>query len=169
MSSAQFSLDLRGLEAGRSSQTGDLDVVVPDAAGHDESHRLHLVCHLDVQGRRIHTNVLVGGEARSLCHRCLTEFARPFETRFDLILQRGGELAGEDVVVLAETALELDLTAYVREAVILEEPIRLLCRPECKGLCSQCGQDRNLASCSCAPPADVRWEALKKLSDPREP
>ncbi len=168
MALTQILVDLNRLEPGRSSQSGDLDLVVRDAAGRDEPHHLQVRCALDVQGRRVHVDGHVGGEARSQCHRCLTEFARAIDTRFELILQRGGESPGDDVVALPESVLEFDLTPHVREAVILEEPIRLLCRPDCKGLCSQCGQDRNVASCSCAPPADTRWEALKKLSDQLE-
>ncbi len=168
MSSGQLKIDLSGLEAGTTTQQGELDVVVLDAAGEDEPHHVRVACELDVQGRRIHLRAQVRGRARSHCHRCLNEFGRPVETGFDLVLQRGGESPGEDVVVLADTALEYDLTQHVREAVILEEPIQLVCRADCKGLCSQCGQDRNVASCSCAPPADARWEALKKLSDELE-
>jgi uncharacterized protein len=111
----------------------------------------------------------VRGEARSHCHRCLNEFARPVETRFDLILQRGGESPSDDVVELRESALQYDLTPNVREAVILEEPIQLLCQTDCKGLCSKCGQDLNVEPCSCAPPEDARWEGLKKLSERLEP
>lgn len=165
MASGQLIVDLTGLEAGLSKQAGGLDLVVRDASGAQEPHELRVTCELDVQGRRIHVRARVQGEARSHCHRCLTEFARPVETRFDLILQRGGESPSEDVVALQQSALQYDLTPNVREAVILEEPIQLLCQPGCKGLCSQCGQDLNERPCSCAPPEDGRWEALKKLSD----
>jgi uncharacterized protein len=38
---------------------------------------------------------------------------------------------------------ELDLGEQVREAISLAEPISLLCRPDCRGLCLVCGVDLN--------------------------
>ena len=38
---------------------------------------------------------------------------------------------------------ELDLAEPIREAISLAEPIALLCRPDCRGLCSVCGIDLN--------------------------
>ena len=38
---------------------------------------------------------------------------------------------------------ELDLGEPVREAISLAEPIALLCRPDCRGLCLVCGVDLN--------------------------
>jgi uncharacterized protein len=39
---------------------------------------------------------------------------------------------------------ELDLAETVREAISLAEPIAPLCRPDCRGLCLECGTDLNL-------------------------
>jgi uncharacterized protein len=38
---------------------------------------------------------------------------------------------------------ELDLSEAVREAISLAEPIIVLCRPDCRGLCLICGADLN--------------------------
>jgi uncharacterized protein len=38
---------------------------------------------------------------------------------------------------------ELDLSEAVREAISLAEPIVVLCRPDCRGLCLVCGADLN--------------------------
>ena len=38
---------------------------------------------------------------------------------------------------------ELDLTETVREAISLAEPLVPLCRPDCRGLCLECGADLN--------------------------
>lgn len=38
---------------------------------------------------------------------------------------------------------ELDLGEPIREAISLAEPIALLCRPDCRGLCLVCGTDLN--------------------------
>jgi uncharacterized protein len=42
--------------------------------------------------------------------------------------------------------------------------MQLLCKPECAGLCPQCGTNRNTKPCDCAQKfEDPRWDALKKL------
>ncbi|MGA3213436.1 MAG: DUF177 domain-containing protein [Terriglobales bacterium] len=55
----------------------------------------------------------------------------------------------------------LVLEDTLREQVLLSVPLRLLCRDDCKGLCSQCGKNLNVGSCSCAPQADPRWHVLE--------
>ena len=40
------------------------------------------------------------------------------------------------------------------------------CREDCKGLCPQCGIDRNTDTCNCEKPIDPRLAALKGLKLP---
>lgn len=61
---------------------------------------------------------------------------------------------------------ELDLVPLTRDAVLVNLPLAPLCSPDCLGLCPQCGTNRNLATCTCAPAADPRWAALDVLRDP---
>ena len=49
------------------------------------------------------------------------------------------------------------------EQFVLAVPFAPLCMETCKGLCPQCGIDRNTASCNCDPPIDPRLAALKGL------
>jgi uncharacterized protein len=57
---------------------------------------------------------------------------------------------------------ELDLETLVREAIQLSEPIAPLCRPDCRGLCPECGEDRNNGPHDHGPEAlDPRLEALR--------
>ena len=74
----------------------------------------------------------------------------------------GGNLLGEAAVLAAR---ELDLRPALREEWLLHAPAFPLCREDCKGLCPQCGNDRNLAAdeggCACQPAADPRWAALQ--------
>ena len=60
----------------------------------------------------------------------------------------------------------LDVTADVREDLLLEIPGFPLCAEACKGLCAQCGQNWNEGPCGCAPPRDAfsPWGALDGLS-----
>jgi uncharacterized protein len=59
---------------------------------------------------------------------------------------------------------QIDFTLPVREAVLLAVPDAPLCRPECPGLCPQCGADRATTTCSCVSETrDERWAALDAL------
>ena len=58
----------------------------------------------------------------------------------------------------------LDLRQPLREQIMLAMPIHLLCRPDCKGLCTNCGQNWNEGPCNCsAEDLDPRLAALKNL------
>jgi len=61
----------------------------------------------------------------------------------------------------------LDVSADVREDLVLEIPGFPLCDTRCKGLCPHCGQDLNVAPCGCAPleEAPSPWSALDGLKD----
>lgn len=113
----------------------------------------------------------VKGNFRAECHRCLAFFELPVDTTFTFVLNRGGEspppdgLEEDDIVsipVVGETTY--DLYPRVREAVILEIPIKLLCREDCGGVCRKCGANLNEGECGCDPGiGDPRWGALKKF------
>jgi len=58
----------------------------------------------------------------------------------------------------------LDLEPLVREALLLELPLAPLCRPDCAGLCPECGVDRNEIDCGHQLEVhDARWDALDEL------
>ena len=42
----------------------------------------------------------------------------------------------------------VDITEEVRQEVMLEYPLTVLCRPECRGLCAVCGVNRNERVCA---------------------
>ena len=57
----------------------------------------------------------------------------------------------------------LDLSEPIRQCVIIEKPMKLLCDPECSGLCSNCGANLNQAPCECSEGIDPRWSELRKF------
>jgi len=60
----------------------------------------------------------------------------------------------------------LDLSAWARDALILALPDKILCRPDCAGLCPVCGRDLNAEPHEHENEAgDPRWEALQALRD----
>ena len=114
----------------------------------------------------------VAGNFRVPCARCVEPVDVPLETDFDLIFRPIGADAGasERSITAPETEIgyyqgdSLLLEDVLREQVLLSLPVRTLCKPDCKGLCPRCGQNRNSQECSCEEgQTDPRWEALSGL------
>jgi uncharacterized metal-binding protein YceD (DUF177 family) len=133
----------------------------------------------DRRGQQITLRGVVRVEGEYECARCLREIPARLEGSLLLLADRRGsddprdeEALEQEGEVLYHEGVELDLGPAVREAVILEVPQVVLCRPDCRGLCPQCGEDRNLVDCACGKVAtDPRWERLQSLrnSDPEPP
>ncbi|MBI4308251.1 MAG: DUF177 domain-containing protein [Chloroflexi bacterium] len=57
----------------------------------------------------------------------------------------------------------LDLREAVRQYTLLNLPMKPLCKPDCRGLCAQCGATLNEGPCGCIEARDPRWGPLGKL------
>lgn len=58
----------------------------------------------------------------------------------------------------------LDLAPLLREEILINSDKRVLCKPDCKGLCPECGKNRNRETCTCEEQrTDPRFAALKAL------
>lgn len=109
----------------------------------------------------IHVRGRLDLETTGPCARCLSETRVPVrqemdlfflpedEARADLDDEEGTELQDRDLVVSFYRGDVLDLEALVREQVLLAQPMKRLCRPDCKGVCPRCGADLNAGPCSC--------------------
>ena len=107
------------------------------------------------------------------CDRCLEPAEFPLEKDFDLYYQPESSqtTAGETHLAVGETEIGfyegdgLELNDVLREQVLLDLPMQRVCKPDCKGVCPYCGQNRNTLDCSCqAVPVDDRWSALKRFT-----
>lgn len=116
-------------------------------------------------------SALLRGVQRHQCSRCLQETDVPvlveLEEEFfaSVDVRTGARLpAPEDrEAFLIDTQQMLDLEEAVRQFWTLALPMQPLCRPDCRGLCPQCGRDLNQGACSCRPQTDERWSALRSL------
>lgn len=80
---------------------------------------------------------------------------------YSTILAVSSFLRAYDISGAVET---VDVTPDIREDILLQLPTFPVCRPDCKGLCPQCGHNLNRGKCSCRPPEAKRWGALDGLS-----
>ncbi len=96
------------------------------------------------------------GMLRCECSRCLEIFTTPLDLAVNAVFvpQRGQE-EDEDEIVESESNISyydgesIDLLQEMKDTILVNLPIQSLCRPECKGLCPQCGADLNKGSCRC--------------------
>lgn len=123
------------------------------------------------------SSVLISGSLQGrlelVCCRCLKTFPRLIEKSFHLeyrpdpkVDTEGEELSlrYSDLKIGFYRDDELDLSPVVSEQVLLEIPMKPVCRQDCKGLCDQCGVDLNSGSCSCTRQAlDPRLAALTDI------
>ena len=114
---------------------------------------------------------------RVQCVRCLADTETPLdfvieEEFFPSIDLKTGlpirwDVEGEEVEeeVLIDERHILDLREVTRQWVLVNLPARVLCRPDCAGLCPVCGADRNTEPCDCDKQSgDPRWAALADLA-----
>lgn len=110
------------------------------------------------------------------CCRCAKGVARHLSKEFGLEYWPDPEVqAGEELELKYEDLDigfyhddRLDLSGVVGEQVVLEIPMKPLCREDCKGLCDRCGADLNEGECGCSrekvdPRLAVLAEVKKKL------
>jgi uncharacterized protein len=97
------------------------------------------------------------------CVRCLKEFVFPLHWEFTELYAFSKKSVSESGLLVPDSA-QIDLAPLLREYALLELPIKPLCKPDCKGLCIECGQDLNLMDCGHNQGIDDSpFAALKKL------
>jgi uncharacterized protein len=101
------------------------------------------------------------------CSRCLVMFGFPIDWSIDEIFYTGTPLEEEGYTVKDE---KIDLGPATEEEVVLEIPMKPLCKEACKGICPTCGQpiDENHKPHD-EDNIDARLEVLKKLLKENEP
>lgn len=101
------------------------------------------------------------------CDRCLEEVAVeiPYhiEKKLDMKLteeERINELDESSYL----TGMDLDVDRLVYLEVLMGWPLKILCKEDCKGICSRCGKNLNEGPCDCAEePKDPRMAAISDI------
>jgi uncharacterized protein len=167
-------IDLENLQGGK----GDFAQVYEPEDLKLVDERVHLVAPATVNGkvRLSGQEVFVNGHletrAQVECDRCLqpvelpvnTDFALEYITDTEYESSAAAELTEDEMSVAVFDGEGIDVDEMVKEQVLLAVPSRMLCREDCKGICPECGVDRNTGTCNCVTDdIDPRWAALKNL------
>ena len=80
------------------------------------------------------------------CVRCLEIFAQPLEIDFDEVYAYKSHSFTDSNLYVPEDG-NIDLSPVVREYMLLESPIKPICKADCLGLCVVCGENLNITQC----------------------
>ena len=91
------------------------------------------------------------------CGRCLDPARTVIESEFsEEFLPTINVVTGMPEVFVADpdeprvnANHELDLTESIRQDILLQQPLQPLCRPDCPGLCINCGRELSSGACRC--------------------
>ena len=96
------------------------------------------------------------------CVRCLETFLQPLKWSFTDLYAFDKRSISESNLLVPEDG-QIDMEPLLREYALLEIPISPVCKPECKGLCSVCGENLNKTDCGHRPESDSPFAVLKDL------
>jgi uncharacterized protein len=124
---------------------------------HFDEPALHMPPDLDVNNftgvvhiSRTPQGLLFEGKFQAVmtldCVRCLEPFEQQINIDFDEVYAYKSRSFTESGLYVPEDG-NIDLSPVVRDYIVLDNPIKPLCRPDCQGLCTVCGENLNLRTC----------------------
>lgn len=105
------------------------------------------------------------GRLHGPCYRCLKETV--VDKRIAVREYQATNPEGSDELRNPYlTDDRLDLSSWARDALVLALPEKILCRPDCAGLCAVCGKDLNTEPHTHHEKhSDPRWAVLEQLKE----
>lgn len=85
------------------------------------------------------------------CDRCLQEVEQTFDLSFSRkVLAPNGEIEedSEDEQDFME-GYHLNIEDLISSEILINWPMKVICKEDCKGICRQCGKNLNTGECGC--------------------
>jgi uncharacterized protein len=143
---------------------------IDELAGDNEDLQVTGDISLTRTGRGILINGRLSTEISGTCARCLGKAGQKIDINMEdeyfptLDIGSGVYLKPESGELTIDENHILDLSEALRQYIIMATPTKILCRPDCPGICSVCGQEFSKGDCKHkAKPIDSRWEKLVQL------
>ena len=148
-------LELHRVSVSETYLPGSLDF---QEAGFRQTAPLAVRAEAELAGKEIRIRGHISGTMEAACDRCLEQTEVPVDLDFDLPYRPMEEIAHEeefevgedDAIVGFFSGDGVNLSDVVKEQVLLAVPMKVVCRPDCRGLCPVCGANRNLRQCGCS-------------------
>lgn len=107
------------------------------------------------------------GEIHQECARCLVDYLHKLRWNFAELYAFSRDNITDAGLLVPEDA-QIDLQSLVHDFALVEVPITSLCKPDCRGLCMECGQNLNEQDCGHRPPNDSPFSVLKDLLESKD-
>ncbi|MCA1960093.1 MAG: DUF177 domain-containing protein [Desulfomonile sp.] len=112
---------------------------------------------------------------RLQCSRCLTEFRQPERVDIDLVVRQrtspeqdmNAEFVDSEAEAFFIDGDVIDPGEIILQELLLNVPMKPLCKEDCPGLCPTCGRPKGSPQCTCSEErrVDPRWAALERLKE----
>lgn len=117
---------------------------------------LHFSGHATKTEEDVYIEGVLRGEVEADCSRCLEPMKLPLDLDLNVMFVPGKKLPeGNNGTIEPESNLAfylddtIDLLQELRDLLLVNLPIKPICRPDCKGLCALCGKNLNIIGCDC--------------------
>ena len=106
------------------------------------------------EGKRLRLSGEGDATVQIPCDRCLQEVTYPFHIVIEKVLPFADacdEVDGDsdEAASYIDEDRVLDVDRLIYNEILVNWPAKVLCRPDCKGICPKCGTNLNLAACDC--------------------
>lgn len=114
----------------------------------------------------------IEGEGRitfsARCGRCLKDVEETLAVSIDRTVFSPDRIPspadGDDQEYM--NGYQMNMEELVHNEIVINWPMKILCRPDCRGICRQCGQDLNTGTCDCDTfVPDPRMAVIKDIFD----
>lgn len=140
---------------------------------------IKIVSPVEVNGKtyviddRLYITLKIKTDMQANCNRCLESFTYPFKSSINAeivhesLSEHQNDEADEDIIYYEDNIF--DLEELIKEHIIMNIPMKLVCSESCQGLCAKCGIKLGENSCNCdhmqsdEDDIDPRLAKLKKL------
>ena len=154
---SSYKVDIGGLLAGgRQRLVVDQQVELEpfESVTFPEPARVHL--EMQSTGDVLEIGGSIAAQYRAECDRCLADVVRNIEIDVDERLDVGTDALkdpfGPSNVIAGE---RLDIKDLATQLVCSAIPITMTCAESCKGLCPNCGENKNTGACACEESGDA--------------
>jgi len=125
-------------------------------------------------GKDVYLSGKIKTELKLQCSRCLEPYQFPVESKMAARFvprekpeHSEMELSASDIDTEFYDKNRVDITQPVHDQIYLALPFVSICCEDCKGLCTECGNNLNKRNCGCSEegPVDPRLEVLRSLKE----
>jgi uncharacterized protein len=134
---------------------------MPDILSDIEEYKIQGLAKGEVFFRNINKDIHIRGKLAVsitlICDRCLEKYNQYIDTSLFYTLVPSESLEGkreialtsEDMEISFYDGAEIQIGEIIREQILLQIPMRQVCKEDCKGICPLCGVDLNKEECLC--------------------